>query len=328
MNSNSLRIFALDASYEFGDSVAASLEVPLSEHEEHNFEDGEHDIFITDNIRGADVFVIHSLYSDEHQSVNDKLVRLLFMIGAVRDASAARVTAVIPYLCYDRKDQHAAPRDPVSARYLAQLLEASGVHRVLTMDVHNLAAYQSVFRCGTDHLESKTLLVNYLAPLLSHKEVVVASADIEGIHRAEQFRLALEKNLEKTIDSAFLQKEDTDNYINVSSVVGNVEGKTVVIVDNLVADGVTLSRMAHACWKNGAGEIIAMASHGLFTAESNEKLVTADINRIVVTNSVPPFRVTSSMLRDRLVVLDSAPLFAEAIKWIHKGGSSAVLPSP
>lgn len=327
MNSNSLRIFALDASYEFGDSVAAALEVMLSDHEEQIFEDGEHDIFITENIRGADVFVIHSLYSDEHQSVNDKLVRLLFMLGAVRDASAARVTAVIPYLCYNHKDQPTNNREPVSSRYLAQLLEAAGVHRVLTLDVHNLAAYQSAFRCGTDHLEAKMLFVNYVAPILTHKDVVVASAHIDGIERAEQFRLALEKKLGKTVASAFLQKNDSDAPADSDIVVGNVDGKTVVIVDDLIANGVTMSRVAKACWGNGANEVIAVASHGLFTAEANDNLVAADISRIIVTNSVPPFRVTSPMLRDRLVVLDSAPLFAEAIKWIHQGGSSVALSS-
>jgi ribose-phosphate pyrophosphokinase len=327
MELNSLRIFALDASYEFGDSIAAALEVPLSDHEEQNFEDGEHRIYLTDNVRGADVFVIHSLYSDEHQSVNDKLVRLLFMLGAVRDALAARITAVIPYLCYGRNDHASSSRDPVSARYLAQLMEAAGAQRILTLDVHNLSAYQNTFRCSTGHVEASSQFINYVAPLLLHKEAVVASATIEGIERSEAFRFALQKQLGKNVSSAFLQKSATDFSMNNNAVVGNVEGKIVVIIDDLIGNGTAISRMANACWQSGASEIIAVASHGMFTAEANENLVAVDINRIVVTNSVPLFRVTSPLLRDRLVVLDTAPLFADAIRRLHLGEPATALQS-
>ena len=149
-------LFALDATREFGEKVALHLGLPLSPHEEQGFDDGEHKSRSLVNVRGRDVFVVHSLHSDAAQSVNDKLCRLLFFIGALKDASAASVTAVVPYLAYARKDQKSKPRDPVTTRYVARMFEAAGTDRVVTMDVHNLAAFQNAFRCPTEHLEANT----------------------------------------------------------------------------------------------------------------------------------------------------------------------------
>src|SRR5262249_41417189 len=146
MIGRSLAVFALNSSLDFGEKICARLGVPQSSHEEREFEDGEHKIRPLANVRGKDVFVIQSLYGDEKQSVNDKLCRLLFFLGALRDASAERVTAVIPYLCYARKDRKSKPRDPVTTRYVAGLFEAMGVDRMLAMDPHNLAAFQNAFR--------------------------------------------------------------------------------------------------------------------------------------------------------------------------------------
>src|SRR5512135_3205205 len=138
-----IHLFALNASRAFGERVAQRLGMPLSPHEERDFEDGEHKARPLASVRGADVFVIQSLYGEPGQGVNDKLCRLLFFIGALRDASAGRVTAVVPYLCYARKDRKTQARDPVTTRYVAALFEAVGTDRVLTLDVHNLAAFQN-----------------------------------------------------------------------------------------------------------------------------------------------------------------------------------------
>ena len=146
-----------------GESIGTALGSPLSAHEERDFEDGEHKTRPLENVRGCEVFVIQSLYSEPGLSVNDKLCRLLFFIGALKDASARSVTAVLPYLGYARKDRKTKARDPVTTRYMAQLLEAVGTDRVLTLDVHNLAAFQNAFRCPTDHLEAKNLFVEHFA---------------------------------------------------------------------------------------------------------------------------------------------------------------------
>jgi ribose-phosphate pyrophosphokinase len=320
-NNSPLRVFALNASGEFGGNVAAALDIPLSEHEEREFEDGEHKIRPLENVRGTDVFVIHSLVSDDTQSVNDKLVRFLFMLGAVRDAAAARVTAVAPYLCYMRKDRKTQPRDPLSSRYVAQLFEAVGVDRVNTLDVHNLAAYQNAFRCGTEHLEAKNTFVKFIMPMLHTPQVAVASPDAGGIKRAELFRQTLEKQLQNPVSSAYMEKQRSGSVVSGNSLVGNVEGKTVIIVDDMIASGTTLSRVAGACRERGAASVLAAASHGVFTPAANDSLNTQDLDRIIITNTVPPLRLRSSELLQRLTVLNIAPLFAEAIKRIHYNGS-------
>ena len=163
MNNRPPMLFALEASRDLGTRVAGALGTVLARHEERGFEDGEHKSRSLENVRGRDVYVLQSLYGDREQSVNDKLVRLLFFLGALKDASAAQVTAVTPYLCYARKDRRTKPRDPVTMRYVAQVLEAVGTDRVVTMDVHNLAAYQNAFRIPAEHLEAKRLFVEHFA---------------------------------------------------------------------------------------------------------------------------------------------------------------------
>ncbi|MDE2004702.1 MAG: ribose-phosphate pyrophosphokinase-like domain-containing protein, partial [Betaproteobacteria bacterium] len=149
-----LAVFALDASRDFGAAVAHRIGVELEAHEEREFEDGEHKARPLTSVRDRDVYVLQSLHADPRQSVNDKLVRLLLFIGALKDASAARVTAIVPYLAYARKDRKSKTRDPVSTRYVAQLFEAVGVDCIVTLDVHNLAAFQNAFRCRCENLEA------------------------------------------------------------------------------------------------------------------------------------------------------------------------------
>src|SRR5215831_9291500 len=186
-------VFALNSSREFAENICAHLGVAISPHEEREFEDGEHKTRPLCNVRGRDVFVVQSLYADHRQSVNDKLCRFLFFLGAVRDASAGRVTAVIPYLCYARKDRRSKPRDPVTTRYVAAMFEAVGVDGAVTLDVHNLAAYQNAWRIPTDHLEARKLFVDHFLPLMGYRDVVVVSPDVGGVKRAEDFRQALSR---------------------------------------------------------------------------------------------------------------------------------------
>jgi ribose-phosphate pyrophosphokinase len=317
---DNLCIFTLNSSRDFGERVAASLNIRLAQHEEREFEDGEHKVRPLESVRGKDVFVIASLYGDVDQSVNDKLVRLLFFIGALRDASAMRVTAVIPYLCYTRKDRKTKSRDPVTTRYVAGLLEAVGVDRVLTMDVHNLVAYQNAFRCHTDHLQANPLFIEYFASRVGH-ELVVVSPDVGGIKRAKQFREVLEQNTGNPVTSAFMEKKRSAGVVSGEAVAGDVEGKVAVIIDDMIVSGGTIARTVRACHERGASGIFAAASHGLFTGDADETLAVPALEQVVVTNSVPPFRLPAGAVREKLEVLDAAPLFAEAIKRIHSGGS-------
>lgn len=321
MNQQNLLLFALGASHAFGESISRTLGISLSAHEEREFEDGEHKSRPLVNVRGRDVFVLQSLYADAGQSVNDKLCRLLFFIGALRDASAASVTAVIPYLCYARKDKKTQPRDPVTTRYVANLFEAVGTNRVLTLDVHNLAAFQNAFRCTTDHLEARSLFVAHFKPRLQGRETIVVSPDVGGIKRAEQFRQALERATGKTVFSAFMEKERSKGVVSGEALVGEVKNKTVIIIDDLISTGTTLLRAATACRRHGATEVFAAATHGVFVDASDEVLANEALDKVVVTNTIAPFRLVSKSARAKLEVLDAAPLFAAAIAHIHTGGS-------
>jgi ribose-phosphate pyrophosphokinase len=314
-------IFALQASREFGERVAKRLGLSLSLHEERDFEDGEHKTRPLVNVRERDVFVIHSLYSDRSATVNDKLCRLLFFIGALRDASAARITAVIPYLCYARKERKTQSRDPVTTRYLASMLEAVGTERVLTLEVHNVAAFQNAFRCRTDHLEAKKLFANYFAASLEEQEMIVVSPDIGGVKRAEQFRTMLSQRARRDIPMAFMEKHRRGGVVSGEAVVGEVPGKVAIIIDDLVSTGTTLRRTAEACLHLGATKVIAAASHGVFTQQANDTLRSEALEQVIVTDTIPPFRLQPNLVRDKLVVLQAAPLFADAIQRIHDGGS-------
>lgn len=316
-----LALFALDASRDFGAKVAQALAVALTPHEERAFEDGEHKSRPLVNVRDRDVFVVQSLYGDARESANDKLCRLLFFIGALKDAAAARVTALVPYLCYARKDQKTQPRDPVTTRYVAALFEAVGTDRIVTIDVHNLAAYQNAFRCGTDHLEAKGIFVEYLRPRLRDAAAVVVSPDIGGVKRADKFRGALAGALGRDVPLAIMEKERSGGAVTGQALVGDVAGRVAVVIDDLISTGTTLARVAVACRDRGATRVLAVATHGVFSEDANVRLAEPALAEVVVTDTVRPMRLTENAVLRKVVVLDAAPLFAAAARRIHEGGS-------
>jgi ribose-phosphate pyrophosphokinase len=316
-----LSLFALNASRDFGERVAGALGLTLAPHEEREFEDGEHKARPLESVRGRDVYVVASLYGEERQSVNDKLVRLLFFLGALRDASAGRVTAVIPYLCYARKDRRSKSRDPVSTRYVAAMLETVGADRVLTLDVHNLAAYENAFRIRADHLEARRLFVEEFVPRIGGDPVVVVSPDVGGVKRAEAFRQALSRRLGREAGGAFLEKYRSAGVVSGEAVVGDVEGKIAIILDDLISTGGTIARAVAACRTRGARAVYAAATHGIFVGAAGRMVADPGLERLVVTDTIPPFRLDPALVRDKVIVLDTAPLFAEAIRRTHTGES-------
>jgi ribose-phosphate pyrophosphokinase len=321
MNDNPPCLFALRTSREVGERIAAHLGLALSPHEERAFDDGEHKARSLANVRGRDVFVVESLYGDSEQSVNDKLCRLLFFIGALKDASAASVTAVVPYLAYARKDQKSKSRDPVTSRYVAAMFEAVGTDRVLTLDVHNLAAFQNAFRCRTDHLQAQGLFAAHFAALLGTREAVVVSPDAGGIKRADRFRQRLAAALGRPVAAAFAEKHRSEGVLRGELIVGDVQGRCAIVLDDLIGTGSTIARTVTACRALGATAVYAAASHGLFVGDADRILADDALTGIVVTDSVPPLRLGAGRTRDKLVVLDSTALFGEAIRCIHGGGS-------
>lgn len=316
-----MKLFALQGNESFADAISKHLGISVSQHEERGFEDGEHKIRPLENVRNQDVFVIHSLYSDAKQTVNDKLCRLLFFISALKDASAKKVTAVVPYLCYSRKDRKTKSRDPVATKYLARLIECSGTDAIVTMDVHNLQAYQNAFKIPTENLEAKKIFADYLTEKLKGEDIVIISPDFGGVNRAEQFLETMNKALDKDIAFALMEKYRSAGKVWGGKISGDVAGKTVIIIDDLISTGGTIGRTAEACKKYGAKKIIAMATHGLFTGKPDEALSEPLLGTIMVTNTVPPFRLESSGIRNKLAVLDVTSLFAEAIKRMNEGGS-------
>lgn len=320
MAQDDLCLFALDTSRSFGERVAETLGITLRAHEEREFEDGEHKARPLQSVRGEDVYVIHSLYGEPGRSANDKLIRLLFFIGAIKDASAARVTAVCPYLAYSRKDRRTKARDPVGSRYVAQLFEAVGTDRVVTLDVHNLAAYQNAFRIPAEHLEARGVFAAWLAPRLRGEDTVVVSPDAGGVKRAEAFRHTLGGVLGRPVGSAFMEKSRSEGIVSGTALVGEVDGKSAIIIDDLISTGTTLARAAAACKARGARRVYAAASHGVFVGAA-EVLADPALERVLVTDTIPPFRLPPPLLGSRVEVLEVAPLFAQAIERLHCGGS-------
>jgi ribose-phosphate pyrophosphokinase len=312
-------LFALNATLELGKAVAAEIGWPLSRHEEREFEDGEHKIRPLESVEGADVFVLQSLHGGPHQSPDEKLCRLLFFIGALKDAGAARVTAVTPYLCFARKDRRTKPFDPVTQRYLAQMIEAVGTDALVTLDVHNPAAFENAFRIRTVALTAAALFVERFVPA-GDEPLCVLSPDPGGVKRAEIVREALETRLGRPVDKAFADKHRSGGVVSGDFLVGKVEGASVLIVDDLISTGGTLLRAAKAARQAGAAKVAAAATHGLFMPGAAELLMDPAIDRLVVTDAVPPFRLADEPLRLKVETVGVAPLLAEAIQRLHRHG--------
>ena len=318
MESTPLRLFALAASSELGAAVAAALAQPLAAHEEREFEDSEHKARPLDAVNGADVYVIQSLHGGPEQSANDKLCRLLFFIGAIKDAGAARVTAVTPYLCYARKDRRTKPNDPVTTRYIAGMFESVGTDCVVTLEVHNPVAFENAFRCRTVALTGTPLFVDYVKKTLSNDKLAVISPDAEGMKRAELLREALEAALGRPVGKGLAEKHRSAGVVSGELFVGDVTGATALIVDDLISTGNTLLRAARSARKAGARRVIALVTHGLFMQGAADVVADPAIDQVVVTDAVPAFRLDYPATNKKLVILPAAPLLAETIKRLHE----------
>jgi len=317
MHDRGMLLFALQATAALGTAIAAALGRPLAAHEEREFEDGEHKARPLETVRGANVFVVQSLHGGPEQSANDKLCRLLFFIGALKDAGAARVTAIVPYLCYARKDRRTKPNDPVITRYVASLFEAVGTDSVVTLDVHNPAAFENAFRCPTVALTAAPLFVDYIKAL-PDATLCVVSPDAGGTKRADLLHEALEAALGRRLGKAFVEKRRSAGVVSGELFVGEAAGATALIIDDLISTGGTLLRVARAARKAGAKRVLALVTHGLFMPGAEAMLDDPAIDRIVITDAVPPFRLGAAA-RAKIDMIAAAPLLAEAIRRLHAG---------
>jgi len=314
-----MQLFSLEPTNPFGQSLSGALEVSLSPHEERVFPDGERKLRPLVDPRGADAYVVLSLHGGPVDSPHDKLCRLLMFIATLKDHGAARVTAVVPYLAYARKDQQTKPHDPVGLRYVAQLFDAVGVAQLIVLEAHNVAAFQNAFRCPTVHLSAHLVFDEIAQEVAAIGPLAVASPDPGGVKRALLWREALEKRLGRTVNFAMIDKRRSAGVLSGGQLVaGEVEGATVLLLDDLIASGETLQRSAAALRRAGAKDVIGCAAHGLFVDKAPELLADDGLSRLVVTDSVPPFRLPDDgAVRGKLHVVSAVTLFAEAVRASH-----------
>ena len=319
-------LFAPLASRAFGERVAACLGVPLAPLEERDYEGGEHKSRPLVSVRGRAVYVIQSLSGDGAGSANDRLCRVLFLIAALKDAGAARVTACLPYIAYSRKDRRTKERDPVNSRYVAQLLEAMGVDHVMVMDVHNVAAFENAFRCSVDLLEAAPLLADAIVAQPGSNKVTVVSPDFGGAKRAQRVQALVAARSGAPVEFAVFEKRRDDGEVTGDLVIGPVAGRHAVVVDDLISAGTTILRAVQACRAAGALSVTACATHGVFAPGAERLLGPGGPDRLYVTDTLLPTRLAPPHgADDKLVVLPASALFAEALRRIGTGESVVAL---
>ncbi len=317
---NAPLLFAFAGSVSLGGRIAAGLGVELSPLEERAFEDGEHKARPLVDVHGRHVYVIESLAGDGEQTANDRLCRLLFFVGTLKTNGAARVTVVAPYLCYMRKDRQTKPHDPLTARYVAQLIEAMGTDQLMTMEAHNFAAFQNAFRCPTLHLTAYTAFANHFTGVVKNADVTVVSPDLGAGQRAEAFRQEFEGMLERPVAKAFMEKHRSMGKVWGELFAGDVDGRIAIVIDDLISSGTTIARVAEACRKRGAQAVYAAATHGVFSEGAERHLSNDAISGIVITDTVEPIRLGGE-LRKRMTVIGVADIFAKeiAVRWKSGG---------
>lgn len=316
-------IFSLPAGREFAECVANCLHGELAPLEERQFEDGEFKIRPLTEVRNRTAVVLQSLCSHGALSVNDVLLRVLFLLATLRDAGAAQVHLVAPYFCYGRKDRRTQAQDPLSLRYIAQLVEAVGVHSVTTLEAHNPAAFENAFRIPVIHLTGNSLFSEYFSAQTGKHNLTVATPDIGGARRAEALRSALGTRLGMTVGSAMVPKQRSGGVVSGGAACGEIRDRQVIILDDMIVSGTTVLRAAGALQRAGAREMVVAATHAVFAENAVAALGNPVIEHIVVTNSVPLPVAAIDKLGQRLRILDLAPLIADAVRSLTRTTAGA-----
>jgi ribose-phosphate pyrophosphokinase len=336
-----MHIFSGNANRPLAQEIAQHLNVPLGEAFVGQWKDGESRVRIEENVRGTDVFVVQPTCPP----VNHHLMELLIVIDALRRASANRITAVMPYFGYAKQEKKTAGREPITARLVANLITTAGASRILTMDLH-AAAIEGFFDIPVDHLRAVTILADYFQTLnlgdeapsrltprpgsprgLAERpnggrdgasEVVVVSPDVGGVGRANEFRRRLGAAT-LAIVAKHRPQQDVAEFLEM---VGEVQGKTAIIVDDLIQSGGTLIEATDELLHRGARAVYACATHPVFAGQARQKLTQSALTQVVVTNTIP---VALEPQSDKIRVLSVAPLLAEAISRIHQDVSLSSL---
>ena len=307
-----IKIFAGNSNKPLALEICSHLGMELGKSDVRSFSDGEVYVDIQESVRGVEVYVLQSTCTP----TNDNLMELLIMLDAFKRASAVSVTAVIPYYGYARQDRKVAPRTPISAKLVADLITAAGATRVVCVDLH-AGQIQGFFNIPVDHLYATPVLLDYIKENFID-DIVVVSPDAGGVERARAFAKRLGTNL-AIID----KRRPRPNVSEVMNIIGEVEGKTAVLLDDMIDTAGTITQAAEALQKNGAKQVYACATHAVLSGPAMERIEKSPIKELVVTNTIPPLKgVTQSAKIKRLSV---GPLLGEAIKRIHCGESVSSL---
>jgi ribose-phosphate pyrophosphokinase len=307
----SLKLFTLNSNPELAESIAAYLEIPLGKSTVSRFSDGEVQINIDESIRGSDVYVLQSTSTP----VNDHVMELLIMIDALKRASAKSINIIMPYYGYARQDRKARSREPIAAKLIADLLETAGATRVITLDLH-APQIQGFFNVPIDHLQGVPILSDYFEKK-NLQDVIVVSPDHGGVTRARKLADRL-----KTPIGIIDKRRPRPNVAEVMNIIGNVEGKTAILIDDIIDTGGTITLAADALIENGATEVYACCTHPVLSGPAIERISNSQIKELVVTNSIP---LPEEKQIDKITSLSVAPLIGEAITRIHEEKSVSIL---
>lgn len=307
-------LFAPSESRDLAEAVGAAANIAVAPLEERAFEQGEFKLRPLLSVRNRPVVVLQSLAGSAGVPTAQRFVRLLFLLCGLRDAGALRVEAIVPYLAYARKDRRTQPRDPIHTRYVAEMLEACGLQRLIALDVHNAAALDNAFRLHVDHLSALPMFANHFAGSTGNVEWAVASPDVGGIKRAQLLRELLQRQLNRSIELVFVEKRRVGGQLSGGRAVGDAAGKTVIVLDDLCSSGATLRRAAASLRAAGAVSVHVAVTHVPLDEGLASVIADAAINEVVVTDSVGSSTHPALHSTDpKLVVLPVAPLFAQAL---------------
>ena len=310
-----IKIFSGTSNRPLAEAICKEVGTELGNAEVGAFSDGENFVSIYETVRGSDVFVVQSTSSP----VNDNLMELLIMIDALKRASAGRITAVMPYFGYARQDRKTKPRDPISAKLVANILTRAGADRVLTMDLH-AAQIQGFFDIPVDNMLGSSVLIPYIAGKfgVGTDDTVIVSPDLGSVTRARKFADRLGAPI-AIID----KRRPKANVSEVMNIIGNVEGKKCILVDDLIDTAGTLVHAADALVeRGGATEVYACASHGVLSGPAIERIQNSPIKELTILDTIP---LTNDKKLDKINVLPVAPVFTEAIARIYEETSVSTL---
>ena len=311
VHGKSIKVLNCNANKDLAKDIAFNLGIPVGDAQVSTFSNGEIGVSINESIRGADVFVVQSTSTP----VNDNLMELLIMIDALKMASAGRINAVMPFYGYARQDRKSKSREPITAKLVANLIEAAGADRVITMDLH-APQIQGFFDIPVDHLYAAPLIVNYF---INKKldDIVVVSPDVGGVTRARSLATKLDTPL-AIID----KRRPKPNVSEVMNIIGDIENKNCIIIDDMVDTAGTMVNAAKVMKEMGARDIYVACTHPVLSGPAFERIRDSVIKELIVTNTIP---LLAGKPVDKIKVLSVAPLFAEAIKRIYEGLSLSKL---